>query len=1087
MIKRAGLMASLRRAASLLAAVAILLPATWAAAAVTHGVVTMDAVNLRPSINTSDYIDRLNAGWVAQVLEVVTDAGKQWYRVKTNTPTFPNRTYEGYIAGAYFRMMTEAEEAAWLKNPNQGGVIVTPAPIPGTTVPYVGVLVAGANLRQTPGGISITALPLNAVANVLEVPTDKVSGWYKVTYGGFTGYLQASQVKELTAAEAAAWAAGATPLPPSVPGAIGYVRITRGDTNLRVTPDGSVLGILNNGDVLPYFAMPVRVGIYDWVYVREPVKNQMGYVRSDCYQIISGTPGTVTPLPQPTANPTQQNGYVQITKPGTNLRQQPGGTSLKQLSAKLVLPYFGQPVYQMGYSWAYVRDAAGAYGYVRSDCYRLTDATGNPVTAAPVATATPPPPAAGISGYVRIRLQGTNLRRSPGGETLGQLDRGLILPYYGSPLPQGGYQWVNVFASVRNAYGYVRSDCYEFVTSDGKPATAPPAGTPAPLPGYPTVPPQAAGGYIKLIKGGVNLRQTAGGKTIASLARDTVMPYYGFTQSGGYGWYYVLSPQGAGYIRSDMAIVTDANGGVVQPSPLPTAAPGTTTGYVVTTLTGVNLRRYARTDAEVLKVVGKQVVLPIVGMSLQGEGYYWFNVRAESLVGYIRSDCARQLTAQEVTDYLAGKLPPVTPLPSPGGDPTGAIGHLITIMSSVNIRMSPSLDAKVLSQTGNKGVVLPYFSAITSSGRLWYRISFASQTAYILGSTVRIMTPEEYAKYIGSQPTVPPVVPTTVPRPEDMSNVALTTLDKVLIRTAASMSAKYSILYRRGEVCKLLGPTATAEGYNWYQVMAAGITGWVRADLLRILTKAEAAALEQTGDPNAPKEATYTTLQKGSSGPEVTRLQTELSRLGFLPAAGVTGNYTSDTVDAVMKFQTSAGLPVDGIAGSATQHKLYGTVPPGSGTVTPGIANVELVDWNSGVIQQAWAAGVTATITDVYTGISFRARRWAGGSHIDAEPLTSTDTAAMCRIYGVRSAQEILDKNLYQRRPLWVSVGGRVFAASLYGVPHNYPDGDTIPDNEFSGQFCVHFLNSRIHSSGTVDPSHQAAVKYAYDHAPSRK
>jgi hypothetical protein len=67
---------------------------------------------------------------------------------------------------------------------------------------------------------------------------------------------------------------------------------------------------------------------------------------------------------------------------------------------------------------------------------------------------------------------------------------------------------------------------------------------------------------------------------------------------------------------------------------------------------------------------------------------------------------------------------------------------------------------------------------------------------------------------------------------------------------------------------------------------------------------------------------------------------------------------------------------------------------------------------------------------------------------------------------------------------LWVTIGGRTFAASLYGVPHNYPAGDTIPDNDFSGQFCVHFVNSKIHSSGKVDAEHQAAIQYAYDHAP---
>jgi hypothetical protein len=68
-----------------------------------------------------------------------------------------------------------------------------------------------------------------------------------------------------------------------------------------------------------------------------------------------------------------------------------------------------------------------------------------------------------------------------------------------------------------------------------------------------------------------------------------------------------------------------------------------------------------------------------------------------------------------------------------------------------------------------------------------------------------------------------------------------------------------------------------------------------------------------------------------------------------------------------------------------------------------------------------------------------------------------------------------------------VTVGGRTYAASMYGVPHNYPDGDSIPDNAFSGQFCVHFVASRVHRSGEVDAYHQQAIQYAYSHAPSKK
>ena len=126
---------------------------------------------------------------------------------------------------------------------------------------------------------------------------------------------------------------------------------------------------------------------------------------------------------------------------------------------------------------------------------------------------------------------------------------------------------------------------------------------------------------------------------------------------------------------------------------------------------------------------------------------------------------------------------------------------------------------------------------------------------------------------------------------------------------------------------------------------------------------------------------------------------------------------------------------------------------------------------------------MTAIVTDIKTGISFEVKRWSGGDHADVEPLTAADTAAMCRIYGVSKAQDINDKNLYQRHPVLVTLSGHSYAASMYGVPHNYPDGDTIPNNNFNGQFCIHFVNSRIHKTNKVDKDHQAAIMYAYENA----
>ena len=218
----------------------------------------------------------------------------------------------------------------------------------------------------------------------------------------------------------------------------------------------------------------------------------------------------------------------------------------------------------------------------------------------------------------------------------------------------------------------------------------------------------------------------------------------------------------------------------------------------------------------------------------------------------------------------------------------------------------------------------------------------------------------------------------------------------------------------------------------------------------------------------------------------VTRLVQELINQGYYTGS-VTNVYTSAVQAAVRAFQSAKGLTVDGIAGKQTQHALFGTVEPGADDYTDYTFQfypAEKIDWYTGGIQQLWAKGASYKIYDVRTGIVWWARRWAGYSHADIEPVTAADTARLCQIYGVNNAQEIWDKNLWQRRPCLITIGNRTFACSLFGMPHN-PDGDTIPDNNMTGQICMHFTNSKGHESGKVDTYHQQAIEYAWQNCPA--
>lgn len=248
-------------------------------------------------------------------------------------------------------------------------------------------------------------------------------------------------------------------------------------------------------------------------------------------------------------------------------------------------------------------------------------------------------------------------------------------------------------------------------------------------------------------------------------------------------------------------------------------------------------------------------------------------------------------------------------------------------------------------------------------------------------------------------------------------------------------------------------------------------------------------------------------LKYGSRGQAVYDLQQDLTALGF-NTYGIDGIFGPKTQNAVIAFQKSKWLAVDGIVGNQTKAALYKALGnkrtytlklgdslsgvaakfgislndlmqanglsscilnPGVVLVIPASANVgtrypEMADWWT-VVNKAFPRKTQATVTDIDTGITFNIYRYGGSNHADVEPVTAADTAKMKQAYGGQWS--------WNRRAVIVNVNGRVFAGSMNGMPHG---GQDIYNNNFDGQFCIHFLNSRTHGTNRVDEAHQAAV-----------
>ena len=260
----------------------------------------------------------------------------------------------------------------------------------------------------------------------------------------------------------------------------------------------------------------------------------------------------------------------------------------------------------------------------------------------------------------------------------------------------------------------------------------------------------------------------------------------------------------------------------------------------------------------------------------------------------------------------------------------------------------------------------------------------------------------------------------------------------------------------------------TAISGDWCQVKNGSATGYVQK-----------AQLSDEKISDMPSELKY-----GDSGESVKQLQQRLKDLGYFDGT-VAGNYLDATKKAVALFQSQNDLGIDGNADSNTLKKLFSdsakkydptkvpeaTEKPaqsnGESTATPASGHSVEMDWWISDIQKIFARGTTAVVTDVSTGISWKERRTGGTNHADCQPVTEADTAAMKKACGKWS---------WERRAIWVSIGGQKYAASMNCMPHG---SGSITTNNFDGHHCIHFTNSRTHGSNQVCPLHQAAIKKA--------
>ena len=237
---------------------------------------------------------------------------------------------------------------------------------------------------------------------------------------------------------------------------------------------------------------------------------------------------------------------------------------------------------------------------------------------------------------------------------------------------------------------------------------------------------------------------------------------------------------------------------------------------------------------------------------------------------------------------------------------------------------------------------------------------------------------------------------------------------------------------------------------SWAKVSLKGVTGYVPVKYLNTASRRTVYTKKST--------RVYKSASTSSSGVTV-GVNTKLY------VVGVSGNY--------LRVQNSSGTRSGYVSSSAVSSSKTKTASSSSSSKSKS-------SWKRKVVKKSWFNGGSSVLDTgrygyiyaINSGITVRIKRMGGHNHADCEPATAADTAKLKKIAGGSFSWDCI--------PVILHSEGKYVACSINTMPH----GDqTITNNNYNGQFCLHMVGSKTHGTEAVNESHQDAIDRAYNWA----
>ena len=208
------------------------------------------------------------------------------------------------------------------------------------------------------------------------------------------------------------------------------------------------------------------------------------------------------------------------------------------------------------------------------------------------------------------------------------------------------------------------------------------------------------------------------------------------------------------------------------------------------------------------------------------------------------------------------------------------------------------------------------------------------------------------------------------------------------------------------------------------------------------------AGCAELADLHAGLQRGLSVLRVGSTGSDVSDLQARLTELGYYTGT-IDGKYSTGTQSAVTEFQSRNGLTADGIAGRATQDKLYSAsaqpktvsasaVDSGYTLLKEGASGLEVRKLQGRLAELGYYAGGVDGIYGSTTTSAVKAFQRANGLSGDGQAGSQTQT----KLYSASAkyaASPVATANPDQTRTLTVGMTGNdVYALQERLIELNY-------------------------------------------------